>query len=286
MTETSRASELIERLATFGDPRKTWKWYQRNPDYVQLFALKERDVPQLLAVARQWTEGEDDWSDDQEGWAVYAPVNAWRSLAQLKATEAVPVLLEMMVAMDERGDDWHLEEFPYVFAMIGPETLPALITFLSNDTHNEYARVCVAHSLREVAQFHSTARDLVVEALEAQLRGYDHNTEALNAFLVSYLLDLKAVESAEVIERAYAADRVDTTVVGNWNKVRNELGVEGLGLVPEELAGRVVDLFHLIAGGRDTHVHQEIGIRPLHKLKRKKRKIERQNRKRARQRRK
>jgi hypothetical protein len=50
------------------------------------------------------------------------------------------------------------------------------------------------------------------------------------------LLELKATDAAELIERAHAADRVDISVNGNWNTVRKELGVKGLGLVPEHLA--------------------------------------------------
>ena len=45
---------------------------------------------------------------------------------------------------------------------------------------------------------------------------------------------LRAVESAEVIEQAYVAGVVDEGIVGDWADVRKELGVEGLGLVPEQ----------------------------------------------------
>ena len=51
--------------------------------------------------------------------------------------------------------------------------------------------------------------------------------------MVGYLLDLDAVESAEVIERAFAAGVIDEMVAGDWTTVREELGVTGLGLVPD-----------------------------------------------------
>jgi hypothetical protein len=269
---------------TFGDPRETWKWSQGDPDYVQLFDLSEQDIPQLLTEARQWIERQD-WPDDQEDLTIYAPVHAWRALAQLKAIDVVPDLLDMMVVMDEQDDDWHLQEFPDVFGMIGPEVIPALVTLLNNDTQGDFSRSCVAHGLCEIAKRHPTTRGRVIEALNSPLNQSINNTEMLNAFIVGYLLDLQAAESAEVIERAYAADRVDTTVVGNWNTVRDELGVEGLGLVPEKLAGQQVNLFNWTPAHRDTQVHHGIEIRTTSKHKRKKRKIERQNRKRARQRR-
>ena len=72
-----------------------------------------------------------------------------------------------------------------------------------------------------------------MEALTGQLAGHEPELYSLNAFLVAYLVDLKAVESAEVIERAFAAGLVDETICGHSTAIRQELGVEGLGLVPE-----------------------------------------------------
>ncbi len=51
--------------------------------------------------------------------------------------------------------------------------------------------------------------------------------------MIGYLADLKAIESAEVIERAFAAGLVDESVCGDWTTIREELGVAGLGLVPD-----------------------------------------------------
>ena len=42
---------------------------------------------------------------------------------------------------------------------------------------------------------------------------------------MAYLLDLKAVEAADVIERAFRAGDVDEMVVGDWPDVQQALGL-------------------------------------------------------------
>lgn len=51
------------------------------------------------------------------------------------------------------------------------------------------------------------------------------NDPSLNAFIISYLIDLEAVEAAPLIERAYASDDVDITVVGDWEDAQVDLGL-------------------------------------------------------------
>ena len=235
MTGPERERELLEKLEAFGDPRKTWKWREGDPDYVALFDLTNEDVPQLITLARQWVERED-WPDDEDDVTIYAPIHAWRGLGQLGAEEAIDPLLDMIGPLDETDDDWHLEEFPHVFAGIGPAAIPALAAYLADAGRGEFARVCVAHALCCIASRAPDRRDEVVRTLTEELARFADNPETFNGFLVTYLVDLAATESAETIERAYAADRVDVFAVGNWNEARRLLGVEGLGLVPEQLA--------------------------------------------------
>jgi hypothetical protein len=192
-------------------------------------------VPDLLAIARQWAEP-FDWPEDENDVSGYAPVHAWRALAQLGATEAVGLLLEMMDPLDAAGDDWYLEEFPHAFAWIGPASMAPLCDYLADERHGVYPRVCAAGGLRELAKRHGQFRADVVKALCDALSRFEQADETFNALIISDLLDLKATGAAELIERAHAADRVDIMVRGNWETVRKALGVEGRGLVPEHLA--------------------------------------------------
>lgn len=242
MTQLTHELTLEGRLEAFGDPRETWRWREGDPDYVEALGISAADAPRLLAVAREWVERED-WPDDPNDMTVYAPVHAWRAAAQLGAVEAIDVLLDMLGPMDEQDDDWHLEEFPWAFAWIGPASIAPLRTYLADQREAAMARVCVGHALKEVARRHAGSRAEVVHILSTQLEHFPRQPEELNGFLISFLLGLKATESADVIERAFAADRVDLTILGNWNEVRKELGVEGRGLVPESLASEHRPIF-------------------------------------------
>jgi hypothetical protein len=220
---------LMEGLVHFGDARKTWQWPEGNPDYVEKLGLREEHIPALISAALQWTEADAQ----PEGDAVYAPIHAWRALAQLGTVEAVEPLLGMLNTLSEQIDDWYLQEFPTVFALIGREAIPMLAAYLADAGNSESPRIAAADGLKETALRHPATRDEVVAHLTRQLEAYEDNRHDLNAFLVSYLLDLKAAESAEVIERAYAARRVDEWVAGHWGVVRRDLGVPGMGLAPD-----------------------------------------------------
>lgn len=222
----------IEKLCRAGDPRNTWKWEEGDPDYVKQFGLGPEHIPILIDLAREWLDVEERPEDD----VLYAPVHAWRALGQLRAVEAVEPLLAMQEAMDEGNSDWYLEEFHEVFGWIGPPAIPAVAAYLADLQYGEYPRTSAANGLSEIAKRHPETRAQVVEILTRQLSTHEPEVYSLNAFLIGYLMDLKAVESAEAIERAYAADVVDEMVVGHWTTVRKELGVEGLGLVPDREA--------------------------------------------------
>ena len=235
MTEAGGTQPLRERLERFGDPRKTWKWETGEVNYVTTLELTAAAVPELLAIARKWAEPMD-WPDDKDYVAGYAPIHAWRGLAQLGAVEAMGVFLDMMDPLDAAGDDWYLEEFPHAFAWLGPACLPALGDYLADARHLTYPRTAVASGLKELAKRHPEARGDAVKALCRTLSCFHETDHAVNGFVIADLLDLRAAEAAELIERAYAADCVEIGINGNWNTVREELGVAGLGLVPEELA--------------------------------------------------
>jgi hypothetical protein len=219
----------IENLRLAGDPRDTFEWKQGNPDYVKQFGLGPEDIAVLLEIAKGWTDNERR----PEGDVLYAPVHAWRALGQLRAVEAIEPLLAVQNALDERGDDWYLEEFHDVWGMIGLPAITALAAYLGDMSNREFPRVSVAHGLCEVVKRNPVAREQVVSLISEQLARHEQDAYNLNGLLVSYLLDLGASEAAETMERAYAAGVVDESICGEWSDVRVELGVEGLGLVPE-----------------------------------------------------
>ena len=73
----------------------------------------------------------------------------------------------------------------------------------------------------------------MVKALGNQIARCEVGVYDLNGFVVSHLADLKATEAAEPIERAFAAQVVEDDICGTWGRVRQDLGVAGLGLAPD-----------------------------------------------------
>ena len=228
MGETPDDISTMERLCQKGDPRDTTRWHEGDPDYVTEFGLRQTHIPALVEIVRRWADNdempEDKWS---------APIHAWRALAQLRAVEVVEPLLAMQNQLDERGDQWYLEEFHDVFGVIGPPAIAALSAYLRDRSNTEYSRISTANGLCEVGKRHPDTRPQIVEVLAGHLAAQESGIYSLNGFLIGYLADLKAVESAEVIERAFAAGVVDEMVSGDWTTIRGELGVPGLGLVSD-----------------------------------------------------
>ncbi len=207
----------LDKLLTLGDARPTMgRW----PDYRQ-YGLEPEHVPDLIRMA---TDEELNLanSDSQEVWA---PMHAWRALAQFRAESAAEPLLSLLHWIDDNHDDMIREEVPDVLGMIGPAAIPAVVEYLADASHGRWARVAAASSLKEIGQRHPDTRAECVAVLTRQLEHFADQDETLNADLVGTLLDLKAAESAPVMERAFAAGRVELAVAGDWEEVQVELGL-------------------------------------------------------------
>jgi hypothetical protein len=234
-------TNVRQRLEQFGNPRDI-RWHHGETDYVTELGVTAEDIPDLLAIALQWAEP-SNWPKNEDDVALFAPIHAWRCLAHLQAEEAVRPLLDVMDWLNENQDDWYLSEFPHVFGWIGPASLAPVADYLADDTHRLFPRVAAAGALGDLAQRHPETRDDALARLCETLRRFEDLDPTVNTFIIGALLDMKAVEAAELIERAHAADCVDITVYGNWEIIRKRLGVEGLGLVPSELANRRMSPF-------------------------------------------
>ena len=153
-----------------------------------------------------------------------------------------PPLLEMVEELHHSDDDWYLEEFPHVWGMIGEATIDPLSRYLADDQNGEFPRCAAINGLREVARYHPQTRDQTVKILTTELAKErspetDDDNGSLNGWFLAALLDLKAAESAETIERAFAANVIDPTIAGDWGDARKTLNVDGLGLAPEKSPG-------------------------------------------------
>ena len=215
----------VSELLALGDPHVgTRDW----PDYVAM-GLEMKHVPDLIRLAREWST---EWWDGTDETAMWGPVHAWRALGQLGDELAIKPLIEVMARNDDLDDDWSTDEIPRVFALIGPATIPALSDALADPNMGLWARSAAAHSLELIGNSHPKAREQCVAALTSVLVQYARLDPALNSFLVSSLIELKAVEAAPLMEKVFGSGNIDLSVQGDWEDVQIELGLLSERLTP------------------------------------------------------
>ncbi len=212
--EMRAQGEELQNRKREPEPYRSKDW----PDYRQ-FGLTPEHVPDLLAMVVDESLNEGD-SETAEVWA---PLHAWRALGQLHAVEAIAPFIALL---DEWEDaDYFNEEVPDVFGMIGPAALPALTTFLNEDTHDLFAHSTAARGIAMIGRMHPELRDTAIATISDALAGYAENDPTLNALLLSPLLDLEAVEAMPLIREMYAADTVDHSFMGDLEDVEIAFGV-------------------------------------------------------------
>jgi Protein of unknown function (DUF1186) len=223
---TSQYSPPVDQLLTYGDPianERDWS------EYLNL-GITTAHIPALIQILEDealfLSESEED-----DYWAV---VHAWRIVGELKAEAAIPALI---AALGRWGDDdpwweWINEEFPAVFLEIGTVTIPALVDFVADKQQLDFPRGTAARSLRSIAERYPESRLQCIDGITQTLQAFRDNTSELNAYLIEVLADLKAIESAAVIEQAFQLRCVDESLIGDWDEIQVDLGLKTRKEVP------------------------------------------------------
>lgn len=206
----------VKPLLSLGEPQRN-----ANLDYAAL-GISRNDVPALIRMATDYQLHDGP----QDSPIVWSPVHAWRSLAELRAEEAIAPLVELFRRADDDIDEWVSDDLPHALAQFGAVALTPLTAYLTNATHGEWSRVAAAKAISLVGQTHPETRVDCIARLSAQLERFAEQSETLNAFLISPLMDLRAVEAMAVIERAFASGRVDELVLGDLEDVQIEFGLK------------------------------------------------------------
>ena len=219
----------VAQLLSVGIPKniKRNQWF----DYVKAYGFTDEHIPDLVRLA---AEEELNWDDEGE---CYAPIHAYRALGQLKAETAIQPLISLL---DIDDSDWFMEDLPQVFGMIGPACIPPLIEYLNLDQPSSWSKIAAAGGVAKIAEFHPAHRDQCVQVLVEALSRHQKQEPELNASLVAKLLDLRAVEAVNVIEKAYKEGPMDEMVCGSWARVQIDLGLATeADFTPEELQHEV-----------------------------------------------
>lgn len=249
---TGAERNLVWRLHEAGSPRDRQDWQGHKGYYVATCRVSVDDIPGLIRIARKWTD--PDWPDGQGGFSIdeekteLLPVTAWRSLADLEAHDAVDPLIDLLFELNDASEDWTLDELPCVFGRIGAPAIPSLMSLAGAVDAPEHLRSVAAIGMRYVAEYHHESRDPIVAHLTELLSQASPEEIDFNTTLLCELVELKAVEAAETIERAFSHNLLDIGMMGDWEEVKGMLGVKGLGLKMPEKSFNSMDILRIRMG--------------------------------------
>lgn len=213
---TNNYTEPVSSLLTYGSASNIDDWSV----YLEL-GLTEEHIPELTKMVGDEKLNQAD-GDNSEVWA---PMHAWRTLGVLRATEAIPTLIDQFYQVDEYNDDWIPAEMPRVFAMIGEPAIKGLAQYAGDTSRTLFARAAAASSLNQIGKKHPKIREACIAGIEKGLAQYHQNDRSLNGLFIGSLLDLKAKESFPTIQQAYQENCVDVMICGDLEEVEKELGL-------------------------------------------------------------
>jgi hypothetical protein len=138
MNMNTNYSEIVQQCFMRGEP----DWNEWD-DYRAL-GFSRAHIPELIHILDTTTDiWEQAGEEDRVEWA---PIHAWRALAQLGAVEALPAMLRLH---EQEGDsDWVGEEIPLALAHLGPPILDELPLHLCDPNHETWTRVSVARAIQ------------------------------------------------------------------------------------------------------------------------------------------
>ena len=251
----------VSKLLNYGDCRNYKEW----PNYVQELNLKDEHILELIRMATDEELNQGD-SDSQEVWS---PVHAWRALGQLKASEALKPLLGLL---NNRDDDWISSDFPTLCTLIGLDSIPLLKEFLADSSNDFFARIDAAQSLEAISHQYPETRESNIAAIAGELEKFRDNDPTFNGLLIGKLIDWQAVETINIIERAFKANQVDTSIAGDWDDVQVEFGLKTRDEVPHRRFSEPEILASLFSSTRQTKVAKGFGATQPSTKKKKSRK--------------
>ena len=200
--------EPVEKLLTYGEPEvvdlENW------PDYL-VSGITTEHIPDLLRMVADPElrfSGPDD--DDPKNWA---PIYAWRALAQLQDASAVEPLLHLTEELFELNtgvDEWAIEELPEVYEAIGPAAIPGLTKYIVDPLVPVDTRVNALTGLAKITTKYPEHRDETVTLLSEQLEHFAQNDPEINSYLILSLAQFKAIETLPLIQKVFDDGNVDT----------------------------------------------------------------------------
>ncbi|MGN7612461.1 SEC-C metal-binding domain-containing protein [Magnetococcales bacterium HHB-1] len=210
----------VSSLLTYGDCRKIDfnKAHPKGwPDYINELGINEDHIPDLIRMIND-KDLHNRYSYDI---AVWAPIHAWRTLGMLQATEAINDL----VALLDEDSDWSLEEIPFVLGKIGEAAINPLASCLAERENGLWHRIAALRGLEDIATEYPENRDQIIQILVLELKKFRQHQLTLNGFIIDTLATLKAKDALQLIKQAYDEDKVDLSVMEDFEDYQIEVGL-------------------------------------------------------------
>jgi hypothetical protein len=271
MSETKSYSEPVHSLLTYGEAD-----WQKWEDY-EAIGFKREHIPELIRMATDQHLIVE--AEEPEFWA---PIHAWRVLAQLDAKDAIDPLINNFNLFETADSDWLSDDLPRALVKIGPDCIPALAMYLIDTRHETMGRISTGETLKDIAEEYPDTRDQVKGTLLSALELFEENDEELNGFLLADLLDLKAVEAMPVIRRAFIANTIDITVAGDLEDAEIELGLREERATPSRIKEAIDQKYPALQKLRENIEQEEQRQKQLTHKEKAKKKQQKKSRKRNR----
>jgi hypothetical protein len=230
--EIQNLPSAVQKLASLGDAWKEPEWL----DYLSL-GLDSSHIPLLINIVEERAQLWNELAGSSD--SIWMPVHAWRALAQLQASPAVPALLNLLHEIDDDGNEIIQEDLPDVLAQIGPSAMISTGQYLQTPLNPLWARISAAYALRNLARAYPETRSEVTALLEQVLEYFLLNDRTLNGFLTAFLADLQSAASSPVVEQAYLANRVDESILGDFEDYQVAVGLLERRLTPRRRKARL-----------------------------------------------
>ena len=210
-------TDPVSKLLTLGDV--DWEdWF----NYSELGITKAH----ILELIRLGTDREllvFNKKVDEDEWA---PMHAWRALVQMQAVEAIEPLVQILDWREEIENDLINDGLAETLENFDAPGIEALAAFMNEPGHSVPGYVSASAILAGIGMEHTEQYEHITQIITSALESnFEGNEEEVNGFWISDLLDMNAKNSYPIIKKAFDADKVDITIVGDLEDVEIEWGM-------------------------------------------------------------
>jgi len=147
------------------------------------------------------------WPSESASWA---PWHAIHALGNLQAWDSAPALAELA----DFENDWLSDHLPHIWADMGREVEPMLWMILEDHSASAKRRGLAAEGLYMMTDENEVLHNKVVKGFEKMLRDTKTFDATLNAFIISFLDNMEAVEEVyPAINEAFEQNRVNLDII-------------------------------------------------------------------------